>query len=54
MHLVNAEIPCHFIKSDANKYDYLKLGNFDTIIDIGAFHHFRKFNFYFFKIESHA
>ncbi|MCK4835492.1 MAG: class I SAM-dependent methyltransferase [Candidatus Aminicenantes bacterium] len=36
-------IPCHFIQADANSFDFSTLGFFDTIIDVGAFHHFENF-----------
>ena len=40
-------IPCHFIQTDANTFDYASLGGFDTIIDVGAFHHFEQFEWIF-------
>ncbi len=35
--------PHQFIKADANTFNYQSLGKFDTIIDVGAFHHFENF-----------
>ncbi|MCK4761410.1 MAG: class I SAM-dependent methyltransferase [Candidatus Aminicenantes bacterium] len=43
----NFSIPCPFIQADANTFDYSSLGSFDTIIDVGAFHHFENFEFIF-------
>ena len=37
------DIPCHFIKADVNAFNFSSLDLFDTIIDIGAFHHFENF-----------
>jgi SAM-dependent methyltransferase len=43
MEELGVTIPCHFIQADANTFDYTSLGGFDTIIDVGAFHHLEKF-----------
>jgi len=47
MEALNLGIPCHFIQADANTFNYTSLGGFDTIIDVGAFHHFENFEFIF-------
>ncbi len=36
--------PHKFVLADANTFDYKSLGKFDTIIDVGAFHHFEDFD----------
>jgi len=43
MKALNLDIPCNFIQADANTFDFSSLGDFDTIIDVGAFHHFENF-----------
>lgn len=35
--------PFKYIQGDANSYDFTRLGLFDTIISVGSFHHFEKF-----------
>jgi len=42
MSLVRADIPLQFVQADANAFPFETLGTFDTIIDVGAFHHFRR------------
>jgi SAM-dependent methyltransferase len=37
------DFPFRYIKGDANRFDFLELGAFDTIITVGTFHHFEKF-----------
>jgi SAM-dependent methyltransferase len=43
MEELNIDVPYHFVKADANTFEYSSLGFFDTIIDVGAFHHFERF-----------
>ncbi len=40
---LNMNIPYSFICADANTFDFSLLVFFDTIIDVGAFHHLKKF-----------
>ena len=40
-------IPCTFICANANTFDYTSLGDFDTIISVGAFHHMKNFKYIF-------
>jgi SAM-dependent methyltransferase len=42
MKQVGAQIPYRFVLGDANRFDFSRLGRFDTIIDVGAFHHFER------------
>ncbi len=35
--------PFRYVTGDANSFDFTQLGTFDTIISVGAFHHFEKF-----------
>lgn len=49
---LNMNIPFSFIKADANKYDYSLLGHFDTIIDVGAFHHLQNFEYVFPQLNN--
>lgn len=49
---LNIGIPCSFIKADANTFDYSSLGLFDTIIDVGAFHHFENFEHIFPQLNN--
>lgn len=42
-------VPVRCFIGDANTYNFHDLGNFDTIISVGAFHHMKNFN----KIFSH-
>jgi len=39
----NLGIPYSFIQADANTFDFYSLGYFDTIIDVGLFHHVENF-----------
>jgi len=52
MEELNINIPCKFIQADANKFDFSSIGYFDTIIDVGAFHHFKNFNSIFQKLNN--
>ncbi|MFQ6082416.1 MAG: class I SAM-dependent methyltransferase [Candidatus Aminicenantia bacterium] len=45
-------IPCSFIQADANTFDFSTLGFFDTIIDVGAFHHLKNFEFFFPQLNN--
>jgi hypothetical protein len=49
---LNVDIPYSFIKADANSYDYASLGLFNTIIDVGAFHHFKNFESIFPQLNN--
>lgn len=49
---LNIDIPYSFVKSDANSYDYSSLGLFNTIIDVGAFHHFQNFEYIFPQLNN--
>ncbi len=49
---LNIDIPYSFVKSDANSYDYASLGLFNTIIDVGAFHHFKNFEYIFPQLNN--
>lgn len=37
------EFPYRCVIGDANNFDFTQLGTFDTIISVGTFHHFKKF-----------
>jgi len=49
---LNIDIPYSFVKADANSFDYSSLGFFDTIIDVGAFHHFQNFEHIFPQLNN--
>lgn len=48
----NISTPCHFIQADANVFDFSSLGAFDTIIAVGAFHHFEDFESIFPQLNN--
>jgi SAM-dependent methyltransferase len=52
MELVAMDKPHRFVQADANTFAYQQLGLFDTIIDVGAFHHFEKFEIAFPRINE--
>lgn len=52
MDAVHADFPYQCVLADGNHFDYSKLGLFDTIIEVGAFHHFEKFENAFPKINK--
>jgi SAM-dependent methyltransferase len=52
MEELGVNIPCSFIHADANTFDYSSLGFFDTIADVGAFHHFENFEFIFLQLNK--
>ncbi len=37
------DFPFRHVRGDANRFDFATLGAFDTIITVGTFHHFEKF-----------
>lgn len=45
-------IPAHCIIGDANTYNFCDLGNFDTIISVGAFHHMKNFKRIFSQLND--
>jgi SAM-dependent methyltransferase len=52
MESVAMDKPYRFVQANANTYEYEQLGMFDTIIDVGAFHHFEKFETLFPRINQ--
>lgn len=52
MEELNIDIPCSFIRADANLFDFSSIGHFDTIIDVGAFHHFSNFESIFPQLNN--
>jgi SAM-dependent methyltransferase len=46
------KFPYRFEHGDANNFKYLKLGKFDTIISVGAFHHFYNFESIFQQLNQ--
>ncbi len=44
--------PYRFVQADANQFVYDRLGMFDTIIDVGAFHHLKNFETAFPRING--
>ena len=52
METVAMDQPYRFVQADANTFAYKQLGLFDTIIDVGAFHHFEKFETAFPRINE--
>lgn len=37
------DFPFRYVIGDANRFDFAQFGAFDTVISVGAFHHFEKF-----------
>ncbi len=52
MERIAMDRPYRFVQADANTYDYGPLGRFDTIIDVGSFHHLEKFEAAFPRINE--
>ncbi|MCK5056345.1 MAG: class I SAM-dependent methyltransferase [Candidatus Aminicenantes bacterium] len=52
MEELDIDIPYSFIQADANSFDYASLGFFDTIIDVGAFHHFENFEYIYPQLNN--
>lgn len=46
------EFPYRCVLGDANRFDFTQLGTFDTIISVGSFHHFEKFERIFPKLNQ--
>jgi SAM-dependent methyltransferase len=46
------EFPYRCVIGDANRFDFTRLGTFDTIISVGSFHHFENFERIFSRLNQ--